>query len=123
MMRDGVSQEYYEYEISTTQEEEWLMEILNNELKKLNINEVSSLSSVQLILRFKPQTINQYLQKIVDFILNNEMKANNGLNILLFSQKIVEIIDYYITNNSKEVDNDLLKNEKKKLVNLREKYL
>jgi hypothetical protein len=123
MMRDGVSEEYYKYDITEIQEKEWMDEIFDNELKKMNINDVNSFSSIYLILRFSSQIINQNLQKVTGFVMKNECNVTDTIKFLIFSQKIIEIIDFYLENNNELIDRMFLINEKQKILKIREKYL
>ena len=122
MMRDGLYDEYKTYNISDAQEKKWIESIFDDKLNSININDVNSFSSILLILRFNSEMLKQNLQKIINFLAHNENLITSKLDFLFFSQKIIEIIDYYI-DNYKDTDKNLLKNEKHKLQRLREKYL
>ncbi|MCF6142520.1 hypothetical protein L1S34_14605 [Flavobacterium sp. K77] len=91
MMRDGFSTEYYSYKISEDLEAEWLIELINRELNKLDINNVHSLFPLWYILESNCNI--EYFKDIIKFVENNKHKVESELNLLKFTQKILETFD------------------------------
>ncbi len=91
MMRDGFSIEYCSYEVPENIEDEWLIELISRELKKLDINSVDSLFPLWYILETNCNIV--YLKDIVVFIENNIYNVDSALNLLLFTQKVLKTMD------------------------------
>ncbi|MXV52363.1 hypothetical protein GS399_15420 [Pedobacter sp. HMF7647] len=66
MMRDGFSGEYYTFNVTTELEGQWLHELIQQELNKLDINNADSLFPLWYILETNCSI--KYLKDIVEFI-------------------------------------------------------
>ena len=91
MMRDGLHAEYSSYNVSKEQEMLWTNELIDREIKNLNINDKTTLFPLSYVLQTNCMTTP--LDKIIDFILDNVAKADNSDKILAFIEKTHDILD------------------------------
>ena len=91
MMRDGVIDEYRQYAVTDGQEKAWLTELIEKELKQLDINNKETLFPLWYILQ--THCISSYVDKIIDFIDKNKDKAEDAAKLLSFIGKTSEVID------------------------------
>jgi hypothetical protein len=99
MMRDGFSGEYYSYEVSPELEEQWLNELITQELDKLDINNPDSLFPLWYILETNCNS--RCFNDIIKFIENHTKEALNELNFLKFTAKVLNAIDRLQSSCSK----------------------
>lgn len=99
MMRDGFSAEYSSCHVPEELESQWLIELIKQELNKLDINNPENLFPLWYILETNCKS--EYLTDIIDFAENNINKAESELNLLRFTQKISETIDRLQSSCSK----------------------
>lgn len=111
MMRDGFSAEYYSFQVPDDLEAKWLIELIKQELHKLDINNVDTLFPLWYILETNCSI--DYLQDIVDFIENNSNKVDDEFKLLIFTQKVLETIDRIASSCSKISSYELDKYRKK----------
>lgn len=91
MLRDGFYNEYIGYGISKEQEEQWLTELIVQELRKLDINNAFTLFPLWYIL--ESNLLHEPINRILDFTENNMSEIENIDNALQFLERISNTIE------------------------------
>lgn len=91
MMRDGIIDEYRQYNVSDDKEKEWLEELIQKNINQLNINNKDSLFPLWHILLSHCEL--SYLEDIFIFISRNENKSNNPEMFISFVAKFEDVIN------------------------------
>jgi hypothetical protein len=90
MMRESVLEEYQSYGITDEQEKEWLMELLEKELNRFDINDNNSFFPLWFIIETNCNT--EYLQKLLTLIDNKFPTCTNQYYTLQLGQTIFKLL-------------------------------
>ncbi len=91
IMRDGLISEYSSYNISVEQERIWTQELVQKEFNKLNINDPETLFPLWYILQ--TNCLDNYIEKIIEFIRVNQTVANSTDSLKQFIVKTYDVIE------------------------------